>query len=136
MFFFQTLRQEQNSNDQFPESPEYRENQDAIPLKVNSMDTALSSPLPPPKFKTSTKRKNPHEERLTLEVMRYAQNRILNSSQDEFDIYGEYVASELRQVKDVHSLLMAKYYINNILIKTRMGKYRNHSVSQDRTEDI
>jgi hypothetical protein len=34
------------------------------------------------------------------------------------------VGSELRQVKDEHSVLMAKHYINNILIDARMGKYR------------
>ena len=34
------------------------------------------------------------------------------------------MSSELDQVKDEHSVLMAKYYINNILLDARMGKFR------------
>lgn len=43
---------------------------------------------------------------------------------DNFDVYGKYVASELRNIKDEYSTLIAKQYINNILIDARIGKYR------------
>lgn len=54
--------------------------------------------------------------------MQLAKNKMM--AQDEFDVYGQYVGSELRELKDEHSALMAKYYINNILIDARLGKYR------------
>lgn len=43
---------------------------------------------------------------------------------DEFDVYGKYVGSELRNIKDEYSTLIAKQFINNILIDARIGKYR------------
>lgn len=43
---------------------------------------------------------------------------------DEFDVYGKYVGSELRNIKDEYCTLIAKQFINNILIDTRLGKYR------------
>ncbi|KAG6443054.1 uncharacterized protein LOC115455727 [Manduca sexta] len=43
---------------------------------------------------------------------------------DEFDVYGKYVASELRNIRDEYSTLIAKQHINNILIDARFGKYR------------
>ncbi|VVC98749.1 unnamed protein product [Leptidea sinapis] len=43
---------------------------------------------------------------------------------DEFDVYGKYVASELRNIKDEYSTLIAKQFINNILTDARIGKYR------------
>lgn len=45
-------------------------------------------------------------------------------NKDRFEVYGQYVASELREVNHEHSLLMAKYHINNILFEARMGKYK------------
>lgn len=57
------------------------------------------------------------------EFMRLAKSRTL--SQDEFSVYGQYVASELREVKDTNSILIAKYYKNNILIDARLGKYHS-----------
>ncbi|XP_063538246.1 uncharacterized protein LOC134747583 [Cydia strobilella] len=53
------------------------------------------------------------------------------SGHDEFEIYGQYVASELRETKDLHSVLVAKRYINDILINARMGKYRKDSASNN-----
>lgn len=58
-----------------------------------------------------------------FEIMRSAKNK-MEATPDEFDVYWRYVASELRLIKDEHSALMAKYYINNILIEARMGKYK------------
>lgn len=46
---------------------------------------------------------------------------------DEFDIYSKYVASELRNIKDEYSTLIAKKLINNILIDARIGKYRKNT---------
>ncbi|XP_063365098.1 uncharacterized protein LOC134653632 [Cydia amplana] len=51
--------------------------------------------------------------------------------EDEFEIYGQYVASELRETKDLHSVLIAKRYINDILFNARMGKYRTNSASNN-----
>ena len=120
IIFFQTQRQD--SNDQFPESPNTESTQEAVPSQPSheSMETPTSS-------KTSRKRTIPREEKLeeAFEViMRSAKIKMLNSTQDEFAVYGQYVGSELRQVKDEHSVLMAKHYINNIFIDARMGKYR------------
>ncbi|XP_063364646.1 uncharacterized protein LOC134653250 [Cydia amplana] len=53
------------------------------------------------------------------------------SGQDEFEIYGQYVASELRETKDLHSVLIAKRYINDILFNARIGKYRKDSTSNN-----
>ncbi|XP_063384954.1 uncharacterized protein LOC134671109 [Cydia fagiglandana] len=53
------------------------------------------------------------------------------SGHDEFEIYGQYVASELRETKDLHSVLIAKRYINDILFNARIGKYRKDSASNN-----
>ncbi|XP_063625247.1 uncharacterized protein LOC134796984 [Cydia splendana] len=53
------------------------------------------------------------------------------SGHDEFEIYGQYVASELRETKDLHSVLIAKRYINDILFNARMGKYRKDSAGNN-----
>ncbi|XP_063385469.1 uncharacterized protein LOC134671539 [Cydia fagiglandana] len=53
------------------------------------------------------------------------------SGQDEFEIYGQYVASELRETRDLHSVLIAKRYINDILFNARMGKYRKDSAGNN-----
>lgn len=58
-----------------------------------------------------------------FEIMKSAKNK-MEATPDHFDVYGRYVASELRLLKDEHSALMAKYYINNILLESRMGKYK------------
>ncbi|XP_075987812.1 uncharacterized protein LOC142984233 [Anticarsia gemmatalis] len=42
---------------------------------------------------------------------------------DEFDIYGQYIASELRNVKTEYGMLIAKMHINRIVIEARMGKF-------------
>lgn len=44
---------------------------------------------------------------------------------NEFDIYGQYVASELKNVQDQRAVLQAKYYINNILLQARMGTFNS-----------
>ncbi|XP_028167711.1 uncharacterized protein LOC114358039 isoform X2 [Ostrinia furnacalis] len=55
------------------------------------------------------------------------------SKKDEFDFYGQYVASELRQTTDDMAVLQAKHRINTILVDLRLGKYRrNGPFSGDR----
>lgn len=54
--------------------------------------------------------------------MHASKNRTMSS--DKFDVYGQYIATELRALNDDHSIIMAKYYINNILLDASLGKYR------------
>lgn len=60
------------------------------------------------------------------EVMKNVKKRLEDRDEmtDEFDVYGKYVASELRNIKNEYSTLIAKQFINNILIDARIGKYR------------
>ncbi|XP_060809362.1 transcription factor Adf-1-like [Amyelois transitella] len=84
-----------------------------------------TTPAPTPSSSRPTrKRSHPNEDRLeeAYEVLHAAKNRMM--SRDEFDVYGQYVGTELRALNDEHSVIMAKYYINNILLDARLGKYR------------
>ncbi|XP_048481508.1 uncharacterized protein LOC125489531 [Plutella xylostella] len=56
------------------------------------------------------------------EIMKSAKKK-MKEPKDEFEIYGQYVASELKNVKNQRTLLQAKYYINNILLQARMGNF-------------
>lgn len=56
------------------------------------------------------------------EIMKSAKKK-MEEPKDEFEIYGQYVASELKNVKNQRTLLQAKYYINNILLQARMGNF-------------
>lgn len=58
-------------------------------------------------------------------MMKSAKKKMDEVSNNEFDIYGQYVASELKNVKDERALMQAKYYINNILVQARMGYYNS-----------
>jgi hypothetical protein len=42
---------------------------------------------------------------------------------DDFTIYGEYVAAELRKIKDKHAIAVVKNHINNTLFQGQMGKF-------------
>ena len=57
-----------------------------------------------------------------FEIVKSAKRK-MDESKDDNDIYGQYVASELRAVQNETSVKQAKGYINNILIDMRMGKY-------------
>ncbi|CAG4981626.1 unnamed protein product [Colias eurytheme] len=84
-----------------------------------------TTPAPTPSSSRPTrKRSHPNEDRLeeAYEVLHAAKNRMM--SRDEFDVYGQYIGTELRALNDEHSVIMAKYYINNILLDARLGKYR------------
>ncbi|KAJ8924305.1 hypothetical protein NQ315_007098 [Exocentrus adspersus] len=87
---------------------------------VEEETTPTSTPLQdqrPP----ARKRKANEEDRLEETNTPSVGKRPAGSVPDEFEIYGQYVASELRAIRDEHSLLMAKSYINNVLIDARMG---------------
>lgn len=45
-------------------------------------------------------------------------------TRDEFDIYAEYVASELRNIKSEEEVIMAKSCINNVLLEARLRSIR------------
>lgn len=42
---------------------------------------------------------------------------------DETDIFGEYVASKLKEIKNTYARNTAHYHINNILFNASMGEY-------------
>lgn len=52
--------------------------------------------------------------------MHAAKDRMM--SPYKFDVYGQYVGTELRALNKEHIVIMAKYYINNILLDARLGK--------------
>lgn len=73
-----------------------------------------------------------------FEIVKSAKRKMEESKKDEYKIYGQYVASELRQVKNENAVLQTKSYINNILIDMRMDKYnygyyRNYRYSCETT---
>lgn len=51
----------------------------------------------------------------------------MEEPKNEFEIYGQYVASELKNVNNQRTVLQAKYYINNILLQARMGNLDNNN---------
>lgn len=129
MFF--NVFQTQQSQDTIPESPnaEALQENNQPTVELESQVINQEGPQDPQIIRPSTsrirKRTLPNEDRMNeaYEVMSLAKSKML--AQDEFSVYGQYVASELREMKDTHSILMAKYYINNILIDARLGKYRS-----------
>ena len=55
-------------------------------------------------------------------------------TRDEFDIYAEYVASELRNIKSEEEVLMAKSSINDVLLEARLRSI-GKSVTNSRTSN-
>lgn len=80
------------------------------------------SPLPSTSGKKKAKRKVDDNLSEVFEIVKSAKRK-MDESTDEYDIYGQYVASELRAVQNETAVIQAKAYINNILIDMRMGKY-------------
>lgn len=78
-----------------------------------------TQPIPVPLPNTQNKMKKVSE---VYEIMKSAKAR-MDQPKDEFQVYADYVASELRNIKNEHAVLQAKYFINNILLEARMGKY-------------
>lgn len=54
---------------------------------------------------------------------------------DENEIYGEYVALTLKKL-DNYSRIMAKHYINEILIEAELGKYKDSILQRSSTPTI
>jgi len=57
------------------------------------------------------------------------------SQQDENETYGEYVALTLKKL-DNYSRIMAKHYINEILIEAELGKYKDSIPQRSSTPTI
>lgn len=73
---------------------------------------------------SSRKRNKTDESSEILEVLKSAKKKMdEKEKKDPFDIYGEYIAAELRSVKDDQAVTQAKYHINNILYELKMGRY-------------
>lgn len=67
-----------------------------------------------------------HHPHYHLQVAKKHVKEIVKSEKrkmDEYDIYGKYIASELRALQNDTAVTQAKSYISNILIGMRMGKY-------------
>lgn len=81
-----------------------------------------------PQTEKKEAKKRSHDEKIdeAYEVMKNVKKRLEDRDEmtDEFDVYGKYVGSELRNIKDEYSTLIAKQFINNILTDARLGKYR------------
>lgn len=91
-------------------------------------------PLPPsptniPTNQNSDKRKQENLDEI-LELVR-AKKKSVENPKDEYDFYGQYVASELRVAKNENAVLRAKSYINEILINMRMGKYDDRQLKYE-----
>ncbi|CAG5037077.1 unnamed protein product [Parnassius apollo] len=69
-----------------------------------------------------------------FEIVKSAKEKMVEFK-DEYDIYGQYVASELRATKNENAVLQAKSYINDILIDARMGKY-NYTLRASKSSRI
>ncbi|KAJ0173650.1 hypothetical protein K1T71_010799 [Dendrolimus kikuchii] len=121
-------------------------NEDSVTLheyKVHPLPS--STPTQNASTSTLTARKRNNTDSCS-EIHQVCANKKMKVNKDEFDIYGAYIASELRTVKDDKAVTQAKYFINNILLNLKMGKYntrvyQNESNNlpidlQDETEDI
>lgn len=80
-----------------------------------------SQPIPAPLPNTQNKRKKDDLSEM-YEILKSAKAR-MDQPKDEFQVYGDYVASELRNIDNKHALLQAKYFINNILLDAGMGEF-------------
>ncbi|XP_047503412.1 uncharacterized protein LOC125048665 [Pieris napi] len=74
------------------------------------------SPRPNATTSTSSRKRNKTDEsNEILEVLKSAKKKMdEREKKDPFDIYGEYIAAELRSVKDDQAVTQAKYHINTI----------------------
>ncbi|XP_045781400.1 uncharacterized protein LOC123878298 [Maniola jurtina] len=91
------------------------------PPEASTSPPLPTQPIPVPLPNTQNKRKKDDLSEV-YEIMKSAKAR-MDQPKDEFQVYADYVASELRNIKNEHAVLQAKYFINNILLEARMGKY-------------
>ncbi|CAG5019565.1 unnamed protein product [Parnassius apollo] len=70
---------------------------------------------------TSSRKRNKTDESSEIsEVLKSAKKKMDEKEKKHpFDIYGEYIAAELRSVKDDQAVTQAKYHINNILYELK-----------------
>lgn len=76
--------------------------------------------------KTFRKRNRPHvtEDRTSEEALKILKDVYQSRrDRDETDIFGEYVATKLREIKNTSARNTAQYHINNILFHASMGEY-------------
>lgn len=85
-------------------------------------EAPMSPPLPTQPIPLTQNKRKKDDLSEIYEIMKSAKTK-MEQPKDEFQVYAEYVATELRNIKNEHAVLQAKYLINNILLEARMGKY-------------
>ncbi|CAK1587779.1 unnamed protein product [Parnassius mnemosyne] len=109
-------------------------NQDDV-QETEQQDATMSAPQPqstqqaPSSSQKTGKRKIDDNLNDLFITVKSAKEKMIEI-RDEYDIYGQYVASELRAAKNENAVLQAKSYINNILIDMRMGKLHRLRISK------
>ncbi|CAK1587778.1 unnamed protein product [Parnassius mnemosyne] len=115
-------------------SVQYETNQDDV-QETEQQDATMSAPQPqstqqaPSSSQKTGKRKIDDNLNDLFITVKSAKEKMIEI-RDEYDIYGQYVASELRAAKNENAVLQAKSYINNILIDMRMGKLHRLRISK------
>lgn len=94
----------------------------STPLRKKPLKAFHSSELSNPKKRKINEDNKPSE----MYILKTVAEK--ESQRDENETYGEYVALTLKKL-DNYSRIMAKHYINEILIKAELGKYKD-SISQ------
>ncbi|XP_042888465.1 uncharacterized protein LOC122263888 [Penaeus japonicus] len=84
--------------------------------------------------RSARKRKVLDEDYMTTAVEFFQKPTIKNETRDEFSIFADYVASELRQMEDRHVLAIAKHKINTVLFEASTGVYDHMSPVQPHQE--
>lgn len=77
-----------------------------------------------PELSTTKKRKINEDDKPSEMYILKATVAEKESQRDENETYGEYVALTLKKL-DNYSRIMAKHYINEILIEAELGKYKD-----------
>lgn len=54
----------------------------------------------------------------------------ISRNRDEFSVFGEYIANELRSLKGEKNLLVAKKKIQDVIFEVKMGMIADHRVEQ------
>ncbi|KAL4720031.1 hypothetical protein ACJJTC_014225 [Scirpophaga incertulas] len=102
------------------------ETQSEKQISDTNTDSGVPTEKPFTALKTFRKRFRPQvtedktsEEALKLLKEMYESRR----ERDETDIFGEYVAKKLKEIKNTHARNTAQYHINNILFSASTGEY-------------
>ncbi|XP_066951270.1 uncharacterized protein [Macrobrachium rosenbergii] len=114
--------------------------QERVPEKLNERAAADygSDKVPMPKrHKSSAETCHTHPCQPACQQQRcclHGESPLVQSStevRDEFNIFADYVASELRTVTDRKALALAKHNINTILFEATTGLYSKHNSNGD-----